>query len=105
MAERAAAIKAQQGSALSGFLGNADPVARVGAILRDKAKGQAKMAELSRAVDGNADAKAWLQRAVADYITRDLIKTPEALPAPNPTSRPIGFRRSSKTRRRLCGRC
>ena len=73
MARQAASTRAMQTSVLGKFLGDADPVARFGQILRDKVTGAANMDQLAKAVAGNPEAKAGLQRAVAEYVQRDLI--------------------------------
>jgi hypothetical protein len=72
-ASQAAAARAMQTSVLGKFLGAADPVPVVGQILRNKAMGAAHMEQLAKAVANNPEAKAGLQRAVAEYVQRDLI--------------------------------
>jgi hypothetical protein len=70
-AARAAAIRDNQAGVAKGFLGGADPVQQVGAILKSKTAVQ-DAAQLAKLTEGNPDARAGLRRAVADYILRDL---------------------------------
>jgi len=71
MAARAAATKAEQASVAGKFLGDADPVRQVGAILRGKTAA-ADMEHLARVTANDPEARAGLRRAVGDYILRDL---------------------------------
>lgn len=71
MAARAAATKAEQTSVAGKFLGNADPVRQVGAILRSPTA-EADAAHLARLTENDPEARAGLRRAVAAYILRDL---------------------------------
>ena len=70
-ARQAEANKAIQTSALGKFLGDADPVTRVAEILRSPT-GAADMANLRQTIGNNPDAVAGLQRAVAEYVLRDM---------------------------------
>jgi len=70
-AARATAIKASQDGVVKGFLGGADPVQQVGAILKSKTA-ERDAAQLGRLTENDPDARARLRRAVAEYILRDL---------------------------------
>lgn len=70
-AARASAIKANQDSVVGKFLGSADPVMQVATILRGKTS-VADMENLSRLTASDPDARAGLQRAVADHILTEL---------------------------------
>ncbi len=71
VAARATAVKAQQDSVAGKFLGDADPVRQVGSILRSPTAvaDMGRLAELTRA---DPEARAGLQRAVAEHILTDL---------------------------------
>jgi hypothetical protein len=71
MAERADAVKAVQDSVAGKFLGNADPVAQVASILRSKTA-VADMEHLGRLTENDPEARAGLQRAVANHILQDI---------------------------------
>src|SRR5574337_1227778 len=71
IANRAAATTAFQKSAAANFLGDADPVAKVGRILKSD-KSAATMQDLARMTAGNRDARAGLQRSVAEYMLREM---------------------------------
>jgi hypothetical protein len=71
MARRVEAREAYEKSAAGQFLGDADPVARVGRILRSDT-GPATMLQLVRLTQADPVARAGLQRAVVDYMLRDL---------------------------------
>lgn len=68
---RADQAKAVQQSVVGKFLGTADPVTRVASILRSPTA-VADMRTLAERVAGDPEAKAGLQRAVAEHILRDL---------------------------------
>ncbi len=70
-AARADAVRDYQRSVAGKFLGDADPVRQVGSILSGKTA-VADMEHLARLTANDADARAGLQRAVADHILRDL---------------------------------
>ncbi len=76
MGQHAEAVRALQATAAGKFLGNADPVAQVNSILRGRTA-QADMADLAAVTANNPDARAGLQRAVAELILRDM-KTDQA---------------------------
>lgn len=71
VAARAEQTKDVQRSVIGKFLGNADPVTRVASILRSPTA-VADMRELAARVANDPEAKAGLQRAVAEHILRDL---------------------------------
>jgi hypothetical protein len=71
MSARAQQAKAVQQSVVGKFLGAADPVTRVASILRSPTA-VADMRTLAQRVSGDPEAKAGLQRAVAEHILRDL---------------------------------
>lgn len=71
VAARADQAKAVQRSVVGKFLGTADPVTRVASILRSPTA-VADMRELAARVANDPEAKAGLQRAVAEHILRDL---------------------------------
>ena len=71
VARRVAEREAFEKSAAAHFLGDADPVARVGRILRSDT-GVATMRELAQRTANAPAARAGLQRAVVEFITRDL---------------------------------
>lgn len=70
-AARAAAIKANQDTVAGKFLGGADPVRQVGAILKSPTA-ERDAAQLAQLTANDPAARAGLRRAVADYILRDL---------------------------------
>jgi hypothetical protein len=71
VAARAEQAKAVQRSVIGKFLGDADPVTRVAAVLRSPTA-VADMRTLADRVANDPDAKAGLQRTVAEHILRDL---------------------------------
>jgi hypothetical protein len=71
VAARADQAKAVQRSVVGKFLGDADPVTRVAAVLRSPTA-VADMRTLAARVANDPDAKVGLQRAVAEHILRDL---------------------------------
>jgi hypothetical protein len=71
VAARADQAKAVQRSVVGKFLGDADPVTRVASILRSPTA-VADMRTLAEKVANDPEAKAGLQRAVAEHILRDL---------------------------------
>lgn len=71
VAARAEQTRAVQQSVVGKFLGDADPVTRVASILRSPTA-VADMRTLAGRVAGDPEAKAGLQRAVAEHILRDL---------------------------------
>lgn len=68
---RAEQTKAVQRSVIGKFLGDADPVTRVASILRSPTA-VSDMRTLAARVSNDPEAKAGLQRAVAEHILRDL---------------------------------
>ncbi len=67
VAQRAAQARAFEKSVAGQFLGDADPAARVGKILRSDTA-RADMAKLARLTQNDPVARAGLQRAVVDHI-------------------------------------
>ena len=70
-ARQAEATKAYQTAAVKRFLGEHDPATEVGTILKGN-NALATMSDLARKTAGNPTARAGLQKAVVDFILRDL---------------------------------
>ena len=70
-ARQAEATKAYQTAAVKRFLGEHDPATEVGTILKGN-NALATMSDLARKTAGNPAARAGLQKAVVDFVLRDL---------------------------------
>lgn len=79
VAQRAAAIKDRQNSAVGKFLGDADPVPTIWSILNDKTMGAAKARQLKTAIAGNPSAEAGMRRMVGEAIEKNLVGVPKGV--------------------------
>ena len=70
-ARHASQVRGFQATAAAKLIGNDDPVSTVGSLLK-RPDAVASMQNLARLTADNPDARAGLQRAVADFILRDL---------------------------------